>query len=671
MNRKEAEERIQELREEIRHHNYLYYIKNEPEISDKKFDQLLRELEELEGQFPGLITPDSPTQRVGTEPVGAFEKVEHSTPMLSLSNAFSSGELRDFDKRIKRLSSRDFLEYVVEYKIDGLSAILTYEKGRFIRGATRGNGVVGEDISHNLRTIKSIPLKLQEGHDLEVRGEVYMDKAGFQRLNERRVEEGKDLFANPRNAAAGSVRQLDPKVSARRPLHYLAYDLVSLSGNQLEKHSEVLDYLRQLGFKANDYFLCENIEEVIRVCEEWTEKRDGLDFEIDGMVVKINSLSLREELGATSKSPRWAIAFKFPAQEEMTTVKDIIISVGRTGALTPTAVLEPVEVDGSTVSRATLHNEDEIRRKDIRIGDRIVIRKAGDVIPEVVKVVKAARTGQEDEFKMPERCPACGSPAVREEGEVVLRCPNAACPAQRRERLLHFVSRNAMNIEGVGPALLDQLLEKGLVEDPADLYSLEKEELLGLERMGEKSARNVIMAIQASKERHLSRVIFGLGIRYVGSRAADILAKNMGSMADLEQATVEELTAIAEIGPVSASSVVHFFQDERNRKIIAKLKAAGVRMEVEERAAELPQPLEGLTMVFTGKLEKLSRREAKSIAERYGARASSSVSGQTDYLVAGEDAGSKLDKARELGVEVLSEEEFLKLLPAGWQEAQA
>lgn len=658
------EQEIKELREKIRYHEYRYYVLDSPEISDAEFDDLMRRLEKLEEEHPEFITPDSPTQRVGGEPLEGFRKVEHSTPMLSLGNAFNPGELKEFANRIYRLAGTDQITFVVEHKIDGLSAILTYEEGRLVLGATRGNGVVGEDVTENIRTIRAVPLKLRKDVNLEVRGEVYISKKDFEHLNERRLDKGEEPFANPRNAAAGSVRQLDPQIAASRSLSLIAYDLVHYGEGNINSHLEALELLQELGFKVNWHQRCSSIEEVISYCQEWTEKREELPFEIDGLVIKVNDLGLREKLGSTAKSPRWAIAYKFPAQQKTTTIKDIIISVGRTGALTPTAILEPVHIAGSTVSRATLHNEDEIRRKDIKIGDQVLVQKAGDVIPEVVKVIKDKRDGDETEFSMPDFCPVCGGEVVREEGEAVSRCTNVTgCPAQKREGILHFVSRNAMNIDGVGPALIDQLLEKGLIEDYADLYYLKKEDLIPLERMAEKSAENALKAIEGSKNRPLHNLFFALGIRHVGAGVARVLARVYHSVDELEEANLEELTEIDEIGPIIAESIVNFFKAEHNRKVIEKLKKAGVKLAGEGQSkGKVIKELEGKKFVFTGGLVNLTRNEAKELVLSVGGDVSSSVSKKTDYVVVGEDPGSKYDKARELGVTILSEVEFLKLL---------
>ncbi|MFW6274160.1 MAG: NAD-dependent DNA ligase LigA, partial [Halanaerobium sp.] len=533
LTKEKAEKKIKALREKIREHEYKYFVLDDPSISDAEFDQLMQKLIKLEEEFPELITEDSPTQRVGGEVLDEFEKVEHSSTMLSLDNAFSAEELRDFDKRVqKNLEGEDY-QYVVEHKIDGLSAVMQYSSGSFELGATRGNGEVGEDITKNMKTIRSLPLKIKDKAEIELRGEIYLAKSEFERLNEERLKNDESPFANPRNAAAGSVRQLDSKIAAARSLSILIYDLISHSEREFETHLEVFSYLKKQGFKVNWHQSAADIEAVIEICEQWEEGREDLDFEIDGLVIKINNLAIREKLGSTARSPRWAIAYKFPAQQKTTKIKDIEISLGRTGALTPTAILEPVQLAGSTVSRATLHNEDEIKRKDIRIGDTVLVQKAGDVIPEVVKVIKEERDGSEKEFEMPDHCPVCGGEVIRADGEAVTRCTNISCPAQRKESILHFVSRDAMNIDGVGPALIEQLLENDLIEDYADLYFLKQSHLKDLDRMGEKSSRNVIEAVEASKEREFFRVLYALGIRHVGIGAARILAQNFNSIEEL------------------------------------------------------------------------------------------------------------------------------------------
>lgn len=662
MKREEVKNKIKKLREELRYHQHKYHVLDNPEISDAEYDEMMNELKNLEEEYPEFKSPDSPTQRVGGEVLDEFEKVEHKSEMLSLGNAFKDQELRDFADRIYKKANiqKDDVDFIVEHKIDGLSAILSYENGIFSLGATRGNGRIGEDVTKNLKTIGSIPLKLKEEVDLEIRGEVFIKKEDFEKLNERRLDEGKEAFANPRNAAAGSIRQLDPSIAASRPLSFLPYTLISYEKLGISSHLKALNYIKKLGFKNNWYKKAKDIDEVIEICNEWIDKRDKIDHEIDGMVVKVNNFSLREKLGSTSKSPRWAIAFKFPAQKKTTTVKDIRISVGRTGALTPTAILEPVEVDGSTVSRATLHNEDELKRKDVRIGDKVLIQKAGDIIPEVIKVIKDKRDGSEKEFEMPEKCPVCGSKAVREEGKAVLRCTNIACPAQRRESILHFVSRDAMNIDGIGESLVDQLLGNDLVEDYADLYFLKKEDLLPLERIAEKSANNILTAISESKDRTFNRLLYALGIRYVGQRTARLITDKYHSISSLAEAKEEDLININEIGPAIAESIVHFFTEEHNQKVIEKLRKAGVKLQKEVSTKE-SDFLTDRRFVFTGGLSDYTRAEASEKVRNAGGRVTSSVSSQTDYVVVGENPGSKLDKAQELGIEILDEEGFNNL----------
>ena len=668
-------QRVEELRRIIEYHNYRYYVLDKPEISDAEYDALMRELERLEEAHPELVTPDSPTQRVGGEPLEAFATVEHPIPLLSLANAFTEEELFHFDRRVRELTGEAKVEYVLELKIDGLAVALTYEGGIFVRGATRGDGYRGEDITANLKTIRSLPLRLQGEYPplLEVRGEVFMPVAAYRRLNAEREARGEEPFANPRNAAAGSVRQLDPRIAASRSLDIFVYGIGIARGREFHTHSEVLAFLQEAGFKVNGhYVLCQGIEEVLAAVRRWDpQRRRDLPYEIDGLVIKVNSLALQERLGATAKSPRWAIAYKFPAEQAVTTVKDIIVSVGRTGVLTPTAVLEPVRLAGTTVGRAALHNLDYIREKDIRLGDRVVVQKAGDIIPEVVAVLLEARTGEEKEFQMPERCPACGAEVVRLPGEAAHRCTGLACPAQLQEGLLHFASRDAMAIDGLGPALIRQLVERGLVKTPADLYRLTREDLVGLERMGEKSAANLLAAIEASKKRPWDRLLFGLGIRYVGSRMAQLLAGHYPSLRALMGAGEEELTAIPEIGPKVAASIVRFFAEPQNQAVIAALEKAGVNTggKGEEREAG-PKPLAGKAFVLTGTLARFTRSEAKELLESLGAQVRGSVSAKTDYVVVGANPGSKLTRARELGIPVLTEEEFEKLL-AQWQSPAA
>ncbi len=659
-----AQKRVEELRQQIEHHNYRYYVLDDPAVSDYEFDGLMRELQQLEDEHPQLVTPYSPTMRVGGKASERFPKVMHSTPLLSLANAFGEGELWDFDRRVKSAVGGG-VEYITEFKIDGLSVALTYNKGIFERGATRGDGVVGEDVTANLRTIKTIPLRLKEEVSLEARGEVFMPTDGFERLNSMQQDKGLNTFANPRNAAAGSLRQLDPAVTAARPLDIFIFNLEYMEEKEISTHTEGLEYLKDQGFKISpEYRVFQSMEDVIECCMDWQQKRDTLPFEIDGIVIKVNSLRQREILGATSKNPRWAIAYKFPAQAEETRVKEIIIQVGRTGALTPTAILEPVRISGSTVGRATLHNEDYIRDKDIRIGDRVLVKKAGDIIPEVTEVIKSERTGGERQFRMPDKCPECGSDAVRAEGEAATRCTGIACPAKITRSIIHFVSRDAMDISGLGPSVIEKLLEKGFIRDASDLYRLKdkQEELAKLEGLGSKSVENMLAAVEGSKTRGLSRVITALGIPFVGARAAALLAQHFGSMDALRNADERQLTGIPEIGSVMAQSIVAFFKQRQNTEFIDKLKEAGVMMTEGRKEGDTPKTLSGLAFVLTGTLEGYTRSEASDIIEDLGGRVTSSVSKSTDYLLAGENPGSKLDKARKLGVMVIDEKEFISLI---------
>ncbi len=662
---KEIQERVEKLREEIRRYDYHYYVLNQPLISDAEYDKLFHELVELEAKYPELVTPDSPTQRVGAPPAEEFAAVEHAVPMLSLQNCFSDGELEEWDERVRRLLGGEPVEYVCEPKLDGLSVELVYVDGVFTVGSTRGDGRVGEDVTRNLRTIKQVPLRLfpldgKVPRLLEVRGEVYMEKEAFRRLNEERERLGEPLFANPRNAAAGSLRQLDPNVTAARPLKVFFYALGRVEGIEIRSQAELLTIFPRLGLPANPLWkLCKTLEEVKEFYRELLARRHELLYEADGMVVKVNDFAQREILGEVSRAPRWAIAYKFPAEEATTRVLDIVVQVGRTGALTPVAILAPVEVSGATVSRATLHNEDEVRRKDVRIGDWVIVRRAGEVIPEVVKSIPERRTGQEQEFKMPKRCPACGGPVIRPPGEVAYRCENLSCPARIKESIRHFASRRAMDIEGLGEKLVDKLVETGLVRKLSDLYRLKKEDLVNLERMGEKSAQNLLEQIERSKSAGLARLIFALGIRYVGEHLAEVLAEHFPSLDALSRASYEELIPIPEVGPRIAQSIADFFQNEENRKLVRELKELGVRME-----AEKPKegPLSGKTFVFTGTLSAFTREEARQIVESLGGRVATGVSRKVDYVVVGADPGEKLRKAQELRITVLTEEEFRKLV---------
>ncbi len=664
MNLEEARQRILELVEEINTHDYNYYVLDSPVLSDREYDLLKRELEKLEKKFPQLVTPDSPTQRVGGKPLETFKTVNHGAPMLSLDNAFSVNELRNFVRKIKNIDGNSPLEYVVEPKMDGLAVSLLYESGVLVRGATRGDGYVGEDITHNIRTIKSVPLKLREKVYLEVRGEVYFPHKAFQELNQRRAEEGLPLFANPRNAAAGSMRQLDPTAAASRPLDIFFYGLGSYEGFPFRTHMDMLKYLKGLGLKVNPHTaLYSDFDQVMEVCQEWAVKRYELPYEIDGMVIKINDLELQARAGYTARSPRWAVAFKFPAEQVETTVEDIQVSVGRTGALTPIALLTPVKVSGSVVKRASLHNEDILRGKEVKIGDRVIIHKAGEVIPELVKVLTEKRTGKERAFVMPQSCPACGQPVAHLPEEVAIRCMNASCPVQMYERIVHFASRGAMDIEGLGPAAARLLWENRLVEDVADLYYLKKEDLLTLERMGEKSAQNLLDSIEVSKKNPLNKLLYGLGPRFLGEKGSKIIAQHFGSLDRIMSASEEEITAVPEIGPKIAASIVEFFQNPSNRSVVEKLRSAGVNFHRSgEQGEGKEQIFEGRTFVLTGKLEAFSRPEAQSRIENLGGRVTSSVSGNTDYVVAGENPGSKLDQARSLGINVITEAQFQELL---------
>lgn len=654
----QLEQRVKELHKLLNEYGHAYYVLDKPLVPDSEYDALMKELTDLEERHPDLIMPDSPTQRVGGEVLPGFSKVVHDTPMLSLSNVFNEEDIREFDRRVR--SDAGEVTYVCELKIDGLAISLKYENGRFKQGATRGDGTVGEDISSNLRTIRAIPLKLTEDVTIEARGEAYMPKKSFMKLNEHREEEGLDVFANPRNAAAGSLRQLDPKIAAQRNLSVFMYGIGGEGAAYgLDAHSDALDYLDRLGFRTNpERRRCKDIDEVIAYIESWQDRRQDLSYEIDGIVIKVDSFSRQDDLGFTAKSPRWATAYKFPAEEVVTELLDIELTVGRTGAVTPTAILEPVRVAGTTVARASLHNGDLIREKDIRIGDRVVVRKAGDIIPEIVMSLADQRKGDEEEYKMPTECPACGSELVHLEDEVALRCVNPQCPAQLQESVIHFVSRNAMNIEGLGEKVVAQLFNEGLIKDAADLYSLTEARLMELERMGEKSASNLVNAITRSKENSLEKLLFGLGIRHVGQKAAQILAQEFGTLDALKEATEEQLTAIHEIGEKVADSVVTYFDNEDVQKVLGKLTAAGVNTVYNGPCKQdIPEDglLAGKTVVLTGKLEQFSRSEAKAALESLGAKVTGSVSKKTDLVVAGEDAGSKLQKAEELGIEVWDE----------------
>ncbi|MED4055658.1 NAD-dependent DNA ligase LigA [Niallia taxi] len=661
-----AEKRTKELHNLLNKYNYEYHVLDNPSVPDAEYDALLKELVDLEETFPALKTSDSPSQRVGGEILDMFQKVQHHSPMLSLGNAFNEADLRDFDRKVRQAIGDSF-SYVCELKIDGLAVSLRYVDGLFELGATRGDGTTGEDITANLRTIRSIPLRLNEQVSIEVRGEAFMPKKSFEALNKAKDENGEEPFANPRNAAAGSLRQLDPRIAASRNLDIFLYAIGDPGETGVRSHSQGLDLLDDLGFKTNkERQRCASIEDVMQYVEGWQEKRPHLPYEIDGIVIKVDSLEQQDELGTTAKSPRWAIAYKFPAEEVVTKLLNIELSVGRTGVLTPTALLEPVKVAGTTVKRASLHNEDLIREKDIKIGDSVVVKKAGDIIPEVVNVLVERRTGEEVDFLMPTHCPECESELVRIEGEVALRCINPKCPAQIREGLIHFVSRNAMNIDGLGERVVSQLFQEKLIEDVADLYKLTYEQLISLERMGEKSVTNLLNAINASKSNSLERLLFGLGIRHVGSKAAKTIAMEFGNMDKLANATREDLTAINEIGDKMADSIVAFFEQEEAAELIQELKDSGVNMEYTGArpvaAEESDSVFAGKTIVLTGKLEQLSRNEAKEQIELLGGKITGSVSKKTDIVIAGEDAGSKLTKAEQLGIEIWDEEKLLEEL---------
>ncbi|NCO35817.1 MAG: NAD-dependent DNA ligase LigA [Armatimonadetes bacterium] len=664
-------EEIRELRAEIGRHNYLYHALDAPEIADADYDRLLRRLIELEAQQPGLVTPDSPTQRVGAAPLESFDTVPHRVPMLSLSNVFDDADLRAFDQRVQRMLGMEDspIEYVAELKIDGLAVSLTYVNGPFTTGATRGDGATGEDITQNLRTVRSIPLRILGDPPpplLEVRGEVYMTLAEFERINQERAERGEPLFANPRNAAAGSLRQLDASVTAERRLDSFMYALGYTEGVDVDTHWDILAYLRGAGLRTNRTSQrCDSIESVMGFCHEWHQKRRELPYKIDGVVVKVNSLRLQGDLGFVSRSPRWATAYKFPAEQKATRVLDITVNVGRTGAITPTAEMEPVEVDGSVVSRATLHNEDEIRRKDVRIGDWVVVQKAGDVIPEVVDVLKEKRTGEEQEFFMPVTCPSCGAEIVRSPGEAVARCAGVSCPAQLKEHVWHFASRGAMNIDHVGESLIEQLIRRGLVRDVADLYYLTRDQVAGLDRMAEKSAQNVIDSIEGSRNPTLARLIHGLGIRHVGRHVAKVVADHFGSLDALRQVSEKALSEVPEIGPTIAQSVAAFFGRPETDELLRKLSNAGVvPQQLRKVEAAADSPILGKTFVFTGALSSFDRKEAEFLVNRLGGKASSNVSRKTDYVVVGDSPGSKHDKAVELGITILSEEQFARMVGA-------
>jgi DNA ligase (NAD+) len=664
-----TEKAIAKLREEIRRHEELYYVRDDPEISDREYDELIEKLAQLEQKHPEFLAPDSPTQRVGGRPAEGFAEFVHRRPMLSLDNSYSIEELRAFDERCRKLAGGRAPEYVAELKIDGLSLSIHYQDGLFVRGVTRGDGLRGEDVSSNVRTIRSVPLRLRNGSkkvasEIEVRGEAYLARKVFEKINAEREEEGEPRFANPRNAAAGAIRQLDPAMVAKRRLDMFAYDVLAGDRKAFATHWEALNWAERAGFRVNENRrLCKSIDEVIEFCNSMEAKRDDLGYEIDGVVVKVNSTAMQDEFGATGKAPRWAVAYKYAARQATTKVNDIVVQVGRTGALTPVAMLEPVQLGGVTVSRSTLHNEDEIARLGLRIGDWVLIERGGDVIPKVLKVVESKRTGKEKKFRMPNACPVCGGRVSRPEGEAVSRCVAADCPAQLIGRLLHFASRRAMRIEGLGFALADQLIAGKMVKDVADLYSLKLENLASLERMAEKSASNVLAQVEASKSRDLWHLIYGLGMRHVGERTAGILARHFGSLQRLSEATVEELDDIHEIGLTMAQSIRDWFDDPGNKRLCERLREAGVRNEAEQQSSTAAdERFAGKIFVLTGALPSMARDEARGLIEARGGRVTSSVSKKTDFVVAGADPGSKLDKANQLGVKVIDEAAFRTML---------
>lgn len=664
MNNKElnvVQNRICDLRNELDKHNYYYHVLDRPLVEDHYYDQLLKELLELEAAYPELIEPNSPTQRIGAKPLTAFDSIEHKVPMLGLDNAFNEKELEDFNLRVLKISGLEEMEYFCELKIDGLAVSLKYENGLFIRGATRGDGYRGEDITSNLKTIRQVPLKLPEKASFELRGEVYINKRDFASLNKEREEDGLQIFANPRNAAAGSLRQLDPRLTAKRPLRIFLYGL-GVHSLKLSRQSDLLDYLQDMQLPVNlERKICSSVQDVLSYCRQWEENKRELDYEIDGVVVKVNDLSLQKKLGSTARSPRWAIAYKYPPEEKMTKIIDIRVNIGRTGAITPVAILEPVNISGSTVQRASLHNEDLIHEKDLMIGDSVIIHKAGEIIPEILRVVKEKRSGKEAKFNMPKKCPSCSSDTVRLSGEAARRCLNPACPAQLVEKLVHFSSRRAMDIEGLGPAMSELLYNNHLVHSVGDLYYLTVEQLIELPRVAEKSAVNLVEAIEKSKNNSLRRLLFGLGIRFVGEKAARLLAEHYGTLNNLARATEEDLEQVEEIGPKIAEAVVQYFTLPETNALVEKLKSAGVCFE-EPVTRNNTGLLDGKTFVFSGALDAYTRDEAASLVEDRGGRVNSSVSKNTDYLVTGTDPGSKYKKAKSLGVKIINEAEYKELL---------
>ena len=664
--RRQAAKEIDNLREQINYHNYRYYVLDSPEISDQEYDRLMKRLDDLERAFPDLVTPDSPTQKVGAPPREGFGTVRHTVPMLSLQNAFEKEEVLEFDGRVKRLLGKEKIEYVAEPKFDGLAVEIVYRDGLFAQGSTRGDGYTGEDVTENLKTVRSLPLRLMKTDGsapslIEVRGEVYMAKKDFAKLNRRREEDGEPTFANPRNAAAGSLRQLDPSITASRKLDFYAYGVGTMTGRGFARHWDVLQALRSWGLRVSPAIeIVPSIEAAIGFHERVLESRKHLPYEIDGVVLKVNSLADQARLGEVSRSPRWAMAYKFEPEQATTVIKEIVVQVGRTGALTPVAVMEPVQVGGVEVERATLHNQDEIDRKDVRVGDTVVIQRAGDVIPEIVSVVKEKRSGKEKKFKIPDKCPVCGSGVYKDPEEAVARCTNGSCPAQIKETIRHFASRGALDIEGLGYKLIDQLVDRKMVKTVADLYKLKKADFLSLERLADKSSENLVASIENSKRTTLARLIYALGIRHVGEHVAQVLADHFGSIEAIEKASLEELTSVREIGPIVGESIYNYFKLAINGRVVHNLLESGVTCErpSERRGGKLT----GKVFLFTGTLQGLKREEAKRLVEEAGGRVASGISKKVDYLVVGEDPGSKLDEARELGVETMDEKAFMKLV---------
>ncbi|HOV21146.1 MAG TPA: NAD-dependent DNA ligase LigA [bacterium] len=658
---KNVKEKIDELVKLLNYYNYKYYVENNPVVSDYEYDQLYHQLIELEKKYPQFVRHDSPTQRVGGQPLKEFKTIEHKVPMLSIDNTYSAEELIEFDKRVKKMGEVEEIDYVVELKYDGVAVSLIYENGKFVLGASRGDGYRGDDITENLKTVKTLPLQIPYKKPLEVRGEVYMRKDDFQRLNEEREKSEEPLFANPRNATAGSLKLLDPKEVAKRNLQLFAYQ--GILENGYETHWDTMMFLKKITFPVSPYMKhAKNIEEVIDYCNEWQDKRFSLPYNIDGMVVKVNSLKLQKKLGTTTKSPRWVVAYKFPAEQVTTILKDVIVQVGRTGTLTPVAILEPVQISGTTVSRATLHNFDEIKRLGLKIGDRVFVEKGGEIIPNIVKAIPELRDGDEKDIPVPTHCPVCGSPVIKETGEVAIRCPNVRCLAQVKERIIHFASKNAMDIEGLGEKWVNIFVDNGLLSDYGDIYYLKYEDIIKLERMGDRSVKNLLKAIEESKSRPFSRLIFALGIRHIGTHASEILAENFSSIDELSKGTVDQFCSIPEIGPTMAESIVEFFKNKENLKVIEKLKKAGVKTSREKKEVEKKNILSGLTFVVTGTLKNYTRDEITNYIKELGGNVSSSVSRKTDYIIYGEEPGSKLQKGQELKIKLLTEDEFQELV---------